>query len=47
MARVGVGILLTVALVLTPLVAAHAELKVGVVDGMEIVSSSPQGKSGQ
>jgi outer membrane protein len=44
MSKLGVGLLLTVALVLTPLVAAHAEFKVGVVDGMDIISKSPQGK---
>ena len=44
MSKLGVGLLLTVALVLTSLVAAHAEFKVGVVDGMDIISKSPQGK---
>jgi outer membrane protein len=44
MSKVGVGLLLTAALVLTPLWAAHAELKIGVVDGMEIISKSAEGK---
>jgi outer membrane protein len=47
MAKLGVGLLLTLALVVTPLVAAHAEFKIGVVDGMEIISKSPQGKVAQ
>lgn len=47
MSKVGVGFLLIAALVLTPLCAAHAEFKVGVVDGMDIVSNSPQGKQVQ
>ena len=47
MSKVGLGLLLAAALVLTPLWAAHAELKVGVVDGMDIVSKSAQGKSVQ
>jgi outer membrane protein len=44
MSKLGVGVLLIVALVLTPLVAAHAAIKIGVVDGMDIISNSPQGK---
>jgi outer membrane protein len=44
MSKVGVGLLLTAALVLTPLVAAHADFKVGVLDGMDIVSKSAEGK---
>jgi outer membrane protein len=47
MSKLGVGCLLIVALVFTPLVAAHAALKIGVVDGMEIISQSPQGKLAQ
>jgi outer membrane protein len=47
MSKLGVGCLLIVALVFTPLVAAHAAFKVGVVDGMEIISKSPQGKLAQ
>ena len=46
MSKVGVGLLLTAALVLTPLWAAHAEFKVGVVDGMDVVSKSAARKSG-
>ncbi len=44
MSKVGVGLLLTAALVLTPLWAAAAEFKVGVVDGMDVVSKSAEGK---
>jgi outer membrane protein len=44
MSKAGVGLLLTAALVLTPLAAAHAEFKVGVVDGMDVVSKSAEGK---
>jgi outer membrane protein len=44
MSKVGVGLLLTAALILTPLWAAHADFKVGVVDGMDIVSKSSEGK---
>ena len=46
MSKVGVGLLLTAALVLTPLWAAAAEFKVGVVDGMDVVSKSAAGKAG-
>ncbi|MEJ2671965.1 MAG: OmpH family outer membrane protein [Deltaproteobacteria bacterium] len=44
MSRLGMRVLLIVALVLTPLVAAHAEFKVGVVDGMDVISKSAEGK---
>lgn len=45
MSKVGVGLLLVGALILTPLCAAHAaELKIGVVDGMDVVSKSADGK---
>jgi outer membrane protein len=44
MSKVGVGLLLTAALILTPLWAAYADLKVGVVDGMDIISKSSEGK---
>jgi outer membrane protein len=44
MSKVGVGLLLTMALILTPLWAAHAEFKVGVVDGMDVISKSAEGK---
>jgi outer membrane protein len=47
MSKVGVGLLLTAALLLTPLWAAAAELKVGIVDGMDVVSKSAEGKSVQ
>ncbi len=47
MSKVGVGLLLTVALVLTPLWASAAEFKVGVVDGMDVVSKSAAGKGVQ
>jgi outer membrane protein len=44
MAKLGVGLLLTAALILAPAWAAHAEFKVGIVDGMEVVSKSTEGK---
>jgi outer membrane protein len=44
MSKVGMGLLLTVALVLTPMLGAAAEFKVGVVDGMDVVSKSTEGK---
>jgi len=44
MSKVGVGLLLSAVLVLTPMWAAGAELKVGVVDGMDVVSKSAEGK---
>ncbi len=47
MSKVGVGLLLTAALVLTPMWAAAAEFKVGVVDGMDVVSKSAAGKGVQ
>jgi outer membrane protein len=47
MSKVGVGLLLTAALLLTPLWAAAAEFKVGVVDGMDVVSKSAAGKAVQ
>jgi outer membrane protein len=46
MSKVGMGLLLTAALLLTPVWAA-AEFKVGVVDGMDIVSKSGAGKGVQ
>jgi outer membrane protein len=47
MSKVGVALLLTGALLLTPLWAAAAEFKVGVVDGMDVVSKSAAGKAVQ
>src|SRR4030042_6432545 len=47
MSKVGLGLVLTRALVLTPLWASAAELKVGVVDGMDVVSKSAAGKGVQ
>ena len=47
MSKVGVGLLLTAVLVLTPMWASAAELKVGVVDGMDVVSKSAAGKAVQ
>ena len=47
MSKVGVGLLLSAALVLTPLWAAAADFKVGVVDGMDVVSKSAAGKGVQ
>ena len=44
MTKVGVGLLVTAALLLTPLCAAHADVKVGIVDGMDLVSKSTEGK---
>ncbi len=44
MSKVGVGLLITAVLLLTPIWAAAAELKIGVVDGMDIVSKSADGK---
>ena len=47
MSKLGMGLLITAALLLTPLAAAQADFKVGVVDGMEVVSKSGQGKQVQ
>jgi outer membrane protein len=47
MSKVGVVLLLSAALVLTPLWAAAADFKVGVVDGMDVVSKSAAGKGVQ
>ena len=47
MSKVGVGLLLTAVLVLTPMWAASADFKVGVVDGMDVVSKSAAGKGVQ
>ena len=47
MSKVGVGLLLTAALLLTPVWAAAADFKVGVVDGMDVVSKSAAGKTVQ
>ena len=44
MSKLGMGVLLAAALVLTPLYAAHADFKVGIVDGMDVVSKSAEGK---
>lgn len=44
MSKLGVSLLVMLGLLLTPLWAAYAEFKVGVVDGMEIVSQSAEGK---
>jgi outer membrane protein len=44
MSKVFMGLLVAAALTLTPLYAAHAEFKVGVVDGMDVVSKSADGK---
>jgi outer membrane protein len=43
MSKLGVGLLLSAVLILTPMWAA-AEFKVGVVDGMDVVSKSAEGK---
>jgi len=47
MSKVGMGLLLSAVLVLTPMWAAAAEFKVGVVDGMDVVSKSAAGKGVQ
>jgi outer membrane protein len=44
MSKFKIGLLVTAALVLTPLWAMGAEVKFGVVDGMDIVSKSAEGK---
>ena len=44
MFKLGVSVLFALGLVLTPLVAAWADFKVGVVDGMDVVSKSAEGK---
>ena len=44
MSKVGVGLLLSAVLVLTPMWAAAAEFKIGIVDGMDVVSKSAEGK---
>lgn len=44
MSKLGIGFLLTAALVLTPLWALAADFKIGIVDGMEVVSKSAEGK---
>jgi outer membrane protein len=44
MSKVGMGLLLTAMLVLTPMWATAAEFKVGIVDGMDVVSKSSEGK---
>jgi outer membrane protein len=44
MSKLVVGLLLSAVLVLTPVWAAAAEFKVGVVDGMDVVSKSADGK---
>jgi len=44
MARLGVGLLLTLGLVLSPLGLAAADLKVGVVDSSDILGKSAEGK---
>jgi outer membrane protein len=44
MSKAGMGLLLIAVMGLTPLWAAHAAFKVGVVDGMDIVSKSAEGK---
>jgi outer membrane protein len=44
MSKVCVGLLLSAVLILTPMWSAAAEFKVGVVDGMDVVSKSAEGK---
>jgi outer membrane protein len=47
MSKLGVGIVLAAVLILTSALAAQADFKVGVVDGMDVVSKSAAGKSVQ
>jgi len=47
MSKVAVGLLLAAALVLTPVWATATEFKVGIVDGMDVVSKSAAGKGVQ
>ena len=47
MFKLGVGILLTMGLIMTPLWAGAADFKVGIIDGMDIVSKSVEGKKVQ
>src|SRR5665647_2301103 len=47
MSTVGAGLLLSAVLVLTPMWVAAADFKVGVVDGMDVVSKSAAGKGVQ
>jgi outer membrane protein len=44
MSKLGAGLLLSAVLVLTPMWASAAELKIGIVDGMDLVSKSAEGK---
>jgi outer membrane protein len=44
MSKAGVGFLVAAALLLTPLCAVSADFKVGVVDGMDVVTKSSDGK---
>jgi outer membrane protein len=44
MLKLGVSVLLTLGLVLTPLLATASNFKVGIVDGMDVVSKSAEGK---
>ncbi len=44
MRKLGFSLLLTLGLILTPLWAASADFKVGIVDGMDIVTKSAAGK---
>jgi outer membrane protein len=44
MFKLGISVLLTLGLVLSPLWAAGADFKVGIVDGMDVVSKSVEGK---
>jgi outer membrane protein len=44
MSKLGVGIVLAAVLIMTSAWAAHADFKVGIVDGMDVVSKSAEGK---
>lgn len=47
MAKVGVGLLLTLSLVLSPMWLAAADVKIGVVDSSDILGKSSEGKKVQ
>ena len=47
MFKLGVALLLTLGLLLPPAMAGAAELKVGIIDGMDIISKSADGKKAQ
>jgi outer membrane protein len=44
MAKWVLGLVLTMGFLLTPFLAAHADIKIGIVDGMDIITKSSEGK---